>query len=44
MSHLDPTKPSRDPARDRRNRLAGRILLIGLFLLILVYFVPSFLR
>lgn len=40
----EPPKPPQDPARDRRNRLAGRVLLIGLFLLLLLYIVPSFLR
>jgi hypothetical protein len=40
----DPPKPPQDTARDRRNKLAGRALLIGLFLLLLLYIVPSYLR
>lgn len=43
MSQEQP-KPPKDPARDRRNRIAGRVLLIGLFLLLLLYIVPSYLR
>ena len=40
----DPPKPPQDPARERRNRLVGRILLLGLVILLLLYIVPSYLR
>lgn len=42
MSQEPPTP--RDPAAERRAKLLGRLMLVGFFLLVALYFVPSFLR
>jgi hypothetical protein len=39
-----PTPPPRDPAAERRAKLLGRAMIIGMLLLAALYFVPSFLR
>ena len=44
LEEVNAALASEDTARDRRNKLAGRALLIGLFLLLLLYIVPSYLR
>jgi len=42
--NTEPRPPEQDPAKARRDKLIGRLMVVGFVVLILLYAIPTFLN